>query len=182
MTDKISDNANISGKFDVEIWRDGKQIDNFSTHNAITAEGKTHILKLLLDNSEAKKNTWYVGLQLANNTVDATWGAGDTNQFTATGDIVEDDGTIFVESGRQEYVDDAVEGTGSGPYSIDNDTTKATYTVDTGQSTTVYGAFLVSNSTYRNTTAPLLCVANFSAGKALSAGDEIKVKYTIQIS
>jgi len=57
MTDKISDNANISGKFDVEIWRDGKQIDNFSTHNAITAEGKTHILKLLLDNSEAKKNT-----------------------------------------------------------------------------------------------------------------------------
>ena len=175
---EMTNSMDIGGVFDVEIWRDGNCIDSFQSKNLITTEGKEHILKLLLDNTEAKKTTWYVGLQLANNTPSASWTSSDIG---AAGNVVEDDGTIWVETARQEYVDDAVESSGDAR-TIDNDTTKATYTVDTGQSTTVYGAFLVSSSTFRATTAPLLCISNFSSSKALTAGDEIKVKYTLQIS
>ena len=178
----MSENSSftIKGRFDFELIRDGEVIDTWSENNTVMGEGKDHILGVVM-RQDTQITQWYVGLKIGSATVAGTWTAA--TDITGA-NINENDGTYWDETSREVWNDgDAVSGSGAGPYSVTNDTTPASYTVATGQTPTVYGAFIAAGSAFQNTTAPLLAVADFSGGsRSLIAADVLNVKYTLTIS
>ena len=169
----------LGGVFEVTIKRANGEEETFKTYNRIVGEGKQFLLRMIGDEGAYNPAPFYVGL--VSNNIGTVAGTESTIGAPASGDDIEEYGAaVWTLSARPEWVTDAVAGSGDGAYTVDNDTTKASYTVDTGQSATVYGAFLHSNTTIQNDTGTLFSIALFSGGsRALAADDEIQIKYTV---
>lgn len=155
----------LGGVFHVEHYRNGVLIDTWDSKNVVTDEGINHALNVIFAGA-TPVTTWYVGLFVNNYTPVA----GDTAAtFPATAGEAT---TQYSEGARQTYVEAT-----STAKSITNSASKATFTA--ASAVTIYGAFLSSISTKGGTSGVLMAGSKFATAKALEAGDQLLVTYTI---
>lgn len=136
-------------------WKDGFK-------NIVVTAG----LNILLDStikSGVSSPVWYVGLKGMGTMV-----AGDT--MGSHGGWAEI--TPYSDSTRPEYVEGTI---ASG--AVDNSASKAVFNCNT--TSTVYGCFLVNNSTKGGTTGTLYGGGDFSSSRAVINGDTLNVTITL---
>ena len=132
--------------------------------NRVVNEGLNHLLDVALSGA-TQITSWFVGLTDGTPT-DA---AGDTMASHAGWTEV----TAYTEATREAWVDGGVS-----TLSVDNSGSPASFSINTN-STTVGGAFLVSNGAKGGATGVLYAVGAFSAGdKSLDSGDTLDVTAT----
>jgi hypothetical protein len=161
----LSGEAGIQGRWSI-VCRDrhGKVKWTDVIENLVTNVGLNHLLDATLS-AATQITTWYVGLTDGT----PTTAAGDTAASHAGWTEV----TAYDEANRQTWTDGGVSG-----QSVSNTASPATFTISTN-STTVGGAFLISDNTKGGTTGTLYAVGAFSAGdKSLDDGDSLEVTAT----
>ena len=158
----------VGGYFDVEHVRNGEVIDHWTSKNIVVNEGLNFILDHTFDETTADLAPWYVGIFESNSTPAATWTAGQigTEQTECT---------TYDEATRVAYV----EGTATSQQ-ITNSASKATFTINATK--TIYGAFLVSDSTKSATSGTMFAASKFSAARSVVATDQLLITYTISAS
>lgn len=156
-TGKIS----LQGHFEVQVGDGPWEV----CPNLVVTEGINHILDVALDQGTANAS-FYIAPFSGNVTPGASWTAAN---FTANSTEF----TNYTEATRVLWDNDAVSAG-----SIGNNTTAATFTMDTGGGT-VRGAALISASAKSATTGKLVAAARFAADKTLTVGEELRVKYII---
>lgn len=143
----------------------GKEKWSLLSNNITVDEGLNNILDVYFKSGSASAN-WYIGLKGTNETPAAGWdAAGIGEDFTES--------EIYSELVRQEWVTAAVSSK-----TITNSASPATFNID--DSGTIYGAFLVSNSTKGGTSGKMWCCSDFSVARPVVNGDTLKIVYTIQ--
>lgn len=157
----------IGGRFFVEHIRDGKLIDEWDSPNLVVNEGLNHILDVQF-NAATQVTTWYIGIFEANYTPVA----GVTAATIASAST---ESTAYDEATRVEYVE-------ANPTSqvVTNTASKATFTINATK--TIYGAFLISNSTKGGTSGVLFAASQFGASKAVVDNDQLLITYAITAS
>jgi hypothetical protein len=152
----------VGGKFTVECYgKDGKLKWVDTIENLVVNVGLYHILDTVLC-AGSQVATWYVGLTDGTPTV----AAGD-DMTTHAGWV---EVTAYDEAVRQTYNETRTTTT------VSNSASKAMFTIS--GTTTVGGAFLVSNSTKGGSTGTLLCGGVFTTGdKSLVDNDTLNVQY-----
>lgn len=163
---RIAERLALRGEFHV-VARDKhgnvKWEDRFP--NLVTNAGYTYLLDVGLSDGSAD-GTHYLGLTDGS----PTPAAGDTMSSHAGWAEVE----AYDESVRQTWTEGGVSS-----QTITNSGSPAVFTIDTN-STTVGGAFLVSESTKGGTSGTLVSIGAFSAGdKSLDDDDTITVTYSL---
>lgn len=142
----------------------GNLIREDEWENLVVNEGLNHLLSIALA-AGTQITSWYVGLTAGTPTA----AAGDT--MASHAGWTEQQG--YDEAARQGWTPGAVSG-----QSVDNSGSVAAFTI-TSNSTTVGGAFLVSNSTKGGATGTLYSIGAFSGGDVtLSAGSTLNVTAT----
>ncbi len=153
----------VGGIFLCEHVRDGEVIDSWEQPNLVVNEGLNSLLGVYF-HGDTQITTWYLGLFEGNYTPVATVTA-------ATITAASTECTAYDEATRQAY-DEAA----AASQSITNSASRATFTFNATK--TIYGAFLVSNSTKSGTTGTLFSAARFSASKAVVDDDQLLLTYT----
>lgn len=153
----------IGGVFHGQIIRDGKVIDEWEDHNLVVDQGLNALLDIMFHGS-TQVNPWYLGLFEGNYTPVASVTAA-TIASAAT------ECTAYDESTRQEFNEAAASGK-----STTNSANKATFTFNATK--TIYGAFLISDSTKSGTSGTLFSAAKFAAAKSVVATDQLLLTYT----
>jgi hypothetical protein len=151
------------GIFTGQIVRDGKIIDEFDAGNLVVDQGLNHLLDVLLHGT-TQVGTWYLGVFEGNYTPVAGLTAA-TLAAAAT------ECTAYDEATRQAYVEAA-----AAAKVTTNSASKATFTFNATK--TLYGAFIVSDSTKAGTSGTLLAAAKFAAPKGVVATDQLLLTYT----
>ncbi len=165
----LSSNITIMGKW-VAVARDpqGNIKWEESWENAVVGEGLAALLDYTLKATSNAGLTWYIGLTSATPVVD--------NADTMSSHAGWTEVTAYDEATRQAWTDGAISGTTT--KAVDNSGSPATFTIDTN-STSIGGAFLVSESTKGGTTGLLFAAGAFTAGnKSLDDNDSITVTAT----
>jgi len=157
----------VGGFFTLEHYREGELIAATEDHNLVTNEGLNHILNVEFGGA-TQVGTWYIGLFEGNYTPVATVTAA-TIAAAAT------ETTAYDEPSRVAYNEAAASG-----QSMTNSANKATFTMNATK--TIYGAFLISNSAKSATTGTLFAASKFASSKAVVAGDQLLVTYTLNAS
>ena len=157
----------VGGVFLCEHVRDGAVIDTWEQPNLVVNEGLNSLLGVYFA-AATQVTTWYLGLFEGNYTPVAGLTAA-----TVTASSTEC--TAYDETTRVAYVEAA-----PASQSITNSASKATFTFNATK--TIYGAFLVSNSTKSGTTGTLFSAARFSASKSVVATDQLLLTYTFTAS
>ena len=132
--------------------------------NIIVNEGLNHILDVIF-HAATQITTWYIAPFEGNYTPVATDTAANITANST-------ESTAYTESTRVEYNEAA-----AASQSITNSANKATFSINATK--TLYGAFLVSNSTKSATTGTLAAASRFSASRAVVNTDQLLVTYTI---
>lgn len=158
-------NAEVGGIFTIEHVRDGKVIDTWVEKNIVVNEGLNDLLQVHLGGG-TQKPTWYVGLFEGNYTPVAT----DTASNIATNST---ESTAYDETTRPEWVEAA-----ASSQQITNSANKATFTINASK--TIYGAFLISDDTKGGSLGVLFAASKFSVSRAVVAGDQLLITYTVQ--
>lgn len=153
----------VGGVFHCEHVRKGEVIDSWEQPNLVVNEGLNSLLSIMF-NGGTQITTWYLGLFEGNYTPVA----GVT---AATITAASTECTAYDEATRVAYVEAA-----PASQSITNSASKATFTFNATK--TIYGAFLVSNSTKSGTTGTLFSAARFSTSKAVVDDDQLLLTYT----
>lgn len=157
----------VGGMFHGQIVRDGQVIDEWEDRNLVTNEGLNSLLDIYFHGS-TQITTWYLGVFEGNYTpVAGVTAATITSASTEC--------TAYDETTRQEFVEAA-----AASQSITNSASKATFTFNATK--TIYGAFMVSNSTKSGTTGTLFSAARFSAAKSVVDNDQLLLTYTFTAS
>lgn len=156
----------IGGIFTHEVIRDGESLRVGRNHNIVVAEGRTHLLNVLLAGA-TQVSPWYLGLFKGNYTpVD---GDKATNIVANATECQ----TEYDESARPTFVGSVTGDTGS------NDGSKATFTFNA--TVTIYGAFLISVNTKGSTTGTLFSAGRFEDGQRdMKNTDKLQVGYNLQ--
>lgn len=157
----------IGGVFYGQIIRKGKVIDEFEDHNLVVNQGLNSLLNVNF-NGATQINTWYLGLFEGNYTPVATVTAA-TIASAAT------ECTAYTASTRPEYVEAA-----STAQSTTNSASRASFVFNASK--TIYGAFLISDSTKSGTSGTLFSAARFAASKSVVTDDELLLTYTFNVS
>lgn len=157
----------VHGVWQGQHVRNGEVIDQWEDHNLVVNEGLNALLDIMFHGS-TQITTWYCGVFEGNYTPVATVTAA-TITSAAT------ECTAYDEAARVAY-DEAA----ASSQSITNSASKATFTFNATK--TIYGAFLVSNSTKSGTTGTLFSAARFSAAKSVVAADQLLLTYTFTAS
>ena len=169
--DLVDLNFLLKGRWRVEHFRRRKsgklrKTNDLWFDNGITNVGKDLILNVMFNGgTQVANNSWFIGL--IDNSGFSALAAADTmashagwSEFTA-----------YSESTRQGWgsVTSTSQSTGN--------TTPASFSINaTG---TVYGIFVVSNSTKSGTTGTLWSTAGFSSTVAVANGDSLRCTYTL---
>jgi hypothetical protein len=158
----------IGGVFSHEVIRDGESLGIGRNHNIVVAEGRTHLLNVLLAGS-AQVNPWYLGIFKGNYTpVDGDTAANIVANATECQ-------TEYDESARPAFVETVTGDIGS------NDGSKASLTFNA--TVTIYGAFLISVNTKGSTTGTLFSAGRFEDGQRdMKNTDKLQVGYNLQAS
>jgi hypothetical protein len=155
------------GTFTIEHVRNGEVIDVFDSPNLVVDQGLNHMLDVLLHGS-TQVGTWYLGLFEGNYTpvagLLASTIAGAATECTA-----------YDETTRQIYNEAA-----AASKVTTNSANKATFTMNATKS--VYGAFIISDSTKGGTSGTLLAASKFAAAKSVVATDQLLLTYTFTAS
>lgn len=154
----------LGGVFTGQIVRDGKIIDEFETPNLVVDQGLNHVLDAVF-HGVTQVHPWYLGLFSGNYTPVATVTAA-----TIAGAATETAAT-YNEATRQAYTEAA-----AAAKVTTNTANKATFTFNTTD--TLYGAFLISDSTKSGTTGTLMAAAKFAAPKGVVNTDQLLLTYT----
>lgn len=157
----------VGGYFEGQIVRNGEVIDEWRDHNLVVDEGLNHLLNVAL-NAATQIGTWYLGIFEGNYTPVASVTAA-----TITANSTEC--IAYTEATRPTYVEAA-----STAKSITNSASKGTFTFNATK--TIYGAFLVSNSTKSGTTGTLFSAARFATAKSVVSTDQLLLTYTFNAS
>lgn len=157
----------VGGIFAIEHIRKGELIDREEQHNLVVNEGLDHVLNTIF-HSGTQIGTWYLGLFEGNYTPAA-------NVTAATIASAATETTAYDEATRPEYTEAA-----AASQSITNSANKATFTFNATK--TIYGAFLVSNSTKGSTSGTLFSAARFNTPKQVVDDDQLLLTYTFTAS
>jgi hypothetical protein len=157
----------VVGRYDGQIIRDGKVVDEWSDENLVVDEGLNSLLDVYLHGS-TQLATWYLGLFEGNYTPIATVTA-------ATIASASTECSAYASATRPEWVEAA-----AAAKSITNSANRASFVFNATK--TIYGAFLASNSTKSGTTGVLFSAARFATAKNVESGDELLLTYTFSVS
>lgn len=162
-----SSNLFVGGKYHGQIVRNGKVIDEFEDPNLVVNEGLNSVLNIYFAGS-AQITTWYLGIFEGNYTpVASVTAATIASASTET--------TAYTASTRPEYTEAA-----ASSQSITNSANRSSFVFNASK--TIYGAFLISNSTKGGTTGTLFSASRFATSKAVESGDELLLTYTFSVS
>lgn len=152
----------VKGHYTGQIIRNGEVIDTFEVDNLVVDEGLNAMLNTIF-NGSTPVNPWYLGLFEGNYTPVSTVTA-------ATITAASTECTAYTSATRPEYV----EASASAKVTT-NAANRASFVFNATK--TVYGAFLVSNSTKSSTAGVLFSAARFSTAKSVESGDELLLTY-----
>lgn len=153
----------VAGKYHGQIIRAGRVIDEFEDSNLVVNEGLNSLLDIYF-HASTQITTWYLGIFEGNYTPVATVTAA-TIASAAT------ECTAYTNGTRPAY-DEAA----ASSQSITNSASRASFVFNATK--TIYGAFLISNSTKSGTSGTLFSAARFSTSKAVESSDELLLTYT----
>lgn len=155
----IADLIKFKNMYKIECFgADGKLKWSEEFPNLVVDAGLNYMLDAGLS-AGTPITTWYVGLKDTGNVV-----AGDTMGSHAGWT----ENTTYSNAARPTWVDGGVSAK-----NVDNSASKAVFNIN--GTTTIYGAFLVSNNTKGGTTGTLYGGGNFSASRAVVNGDTLNV-------
>jgi len=157
----------VSGKYNGQIIRDGKVIEEFEDPNLVVNEGLNSLLNIYFA-AATQITTWYVGVFEGNYTPVATVTAATITSAST-------ESTAYASLTRPEYTEAA-----ASSQSITNSANRASFVFNATK--TIYGAFLVSASAKSATTGTLFSAARFSSSKNVESGDELLLTYTFTAS
>jgi len=157
----------VHGHYHGQIVRDGVVIDEFDCPNLCVDEGLNSLLNVYFD-AATQISTWYMGLFEGNYTPIAGVTAA-TIAAAAT------ETTAYNETTRRQFSPAA-----AAAKAITNSASVGTFTFNATKS--IYGAFLISDSTKAGTTGVLFSAAKFTAPKAVVSGDQLLLTYTFNAS
>jgi hypothetical protein len=133
-------------------------------HNVVVDGGQDNLLDVTL-NAGTQITVWYIGLTDGSPTVAETDTIGSHSGWSEV--------TAYDEANRQTCSFGSVSS-----QSVDNSASPATFTISTN-STTIGGAFLVSDNTKGGTSGTLYSVGAFTGGdKTADDGDTLEVTFT----
>lgn len=148
----------LGGVFEVTCYdKDGNVKWTDRAENLVVDTGLNYLLDSGFSGSE------YVGLKGT-----GTPAAGDTMSSHATWSEI----VPYSDSTRPAYSHAA-----ASSKSLTNSASKASFAINA--TSTVYGAFLTTNSTKSGTTGTLICAGDFSSSRSVINGDTLEVTYTI---
>lgn len=162
-----SQQLQVGGSFIIEHIRAGEVIDREEIHNLVVDQGLNAMLDIMFHGT-TQINPWYLGLFEGNYTPVA----GVTAANIATNST---ECTAYDETTRQEYVEAA-----AASKVTTNSANKATFTFNAGK--TIYGAFLISDSTKGGTSGTLFSAARFGTAKTVVSTDQLLLTYTFTAS
>lgn len=158
-------NIQISQTYQVECFdKDGNLKWDETFKNLVVTVGRNHYLDATLKTGNASP-AWYVGLK---NTTAAV--AGDTMASKGWTEL-----TPYSNGTRPTYTVGTISAG-----SVNNTSSKAVFSVNA--TATIFGAFLVDNSTKGGTSGILLGAGNFAASRAVLNGDTLNVTVTCSIT
>lgn len=157
----------VGGVYRGQIIRDGKIIEEFEDPNLVVNEGLNSLLGVMF-NAATQITTWYLGIFEGNYTPVA----GVTASTIASAST---ESTAYTSATRPEYSEAA-----PSSQSITNSASRASFVFNATK--TIYGAFLISNSTKSGTSGTLFSAARFSSAKNVESGDELLLTYTFTAS
>lgn len=157
----------LGGKYTGQIIRAGQVIDEWEDHNLVVNEGLNSILDIMFRGS-TQIPTWYVGVFEGNYTPLSTVTA-------ATITAASTECTAYASATRPEYVEAA-----AAAQVTTNAASRASFVFNATK--TIYGAFLVSNSTKSSTAGTLFSAARFASAKNVENLDELLLTYTFTAS
>jgi hypothetical protein len=162
----MPDKTWVGGRFHGQHIRGGQVIEEFEDDNLVVNQGLNNILDTYFN--AAAQQTWYLGLFQGNYTPVATETAA-----TVAASSTENAGY----GGTTRPTFTTVSASGE---SVTNSASRASYTF-TG-SYTIYGAFLISNSTISGTAGVLFSAAQFATAKSVANTDQLLLTYTFTAS
>lgn len=169
-----SEKVTVGGVFRLECHdQDGNLKWEAESHNLVVNVGAQYMCGVALT-STAQITTWYLGIYGAG--ASNTPAAGDTSASHAGWTEV----TAYSEATRPACTFAAA--TLANPSVATNTASKATFTMNA--STTVGGAFLISNNTKGGTTGTLFSAADFQApgDRSVVSGDVLSLTYTFSLT
>lgn len=152
----------VGGRFLGEIRRKGQIIDQFEIPNLVVNEGLNHLLNVAF-NGATQVSPWYLGLFEGNYTPVA----GVTAATIASAST---ECTAYASGTRPEYVEAA-----STAQLTTNAANRASFVFTSSK--TIYGAFVISNSTKGGTAGTLFAAARFGTAKVVVTDDELLLTY-----
>jgi uncharacterized Zn-binding protein involved in type VI secretion len=169
----------LSGRFNVEHWRDGRLLATYCFPNGIVDEGKDLLLNVMFHGTSAI-GTWYIGMV-------------DNDGYTALADDDTYDDIDQAGNGWDEFADYTVGGNATiratwdeAAASTQSITSSTVATFDITASGTVKGLFVVGGTnaaTKGDHTASgnyLWATALFTSGDVpVNSGDQLKLTYTV---
>lgn len=153
----------VGGKYHGQIIRKGEVIDEWEDDNLVVDEGLNNLLNVYF-NAQTQITSWFLGVFEGNYTPVASVTAA-TIASAAT------ECTAYASATRPAY-DEAA----ASAQSITNSASRASFVFNATK--TIYGAFLVSNSTKSSTSGTLFSAARFATSKAVVSSDELLLTYT----
>jgi len=162
------------GKFKVECYdKDGNLKWELETPNLVVNQGLQYMCGTALT-SVAQITTWYLGL----------YGAGASNTPAATDTMASHIGwtEVVPYSNATRPACTFAAATTANPSVATNSASPASFTINA--TSTVGGAFLVSNNTKSSSTGTLFSAADFSSpgDRSVVSGDTLNVTYTLSLA
>lgn len=150
------------------VWHRGKNVvDHFEFDNIVVDQGLTSMLGVYL-HADAQLASWFVGIYSGNYT--------PTNAVTAaTIASASTECTAYTNATRVAYTPAA-----AANKAITNAASRADFIFNADQ--TVYGAFLISDSTKSGTGGVLFSAARFGTAKTVATSDELLLTYAFSLS
>lgn len=154
----------LDGVFQVEHRRNGKTIHTQTCENLVVDEGLTHVLDSLF-NSAAQITAWYIGISESNYTPAADDAASNISSRSV-------ESTAYDELNRV-----TLQTAAAAANAVTNSANRAVFTMNATK--TIYNCFVVSNSGKNSTLGTLLANVQLTQARAVIAGDELLVTYTM---
>jgi hypothetical protein len=158
------------GFFTIEHVRNGEVIHTEDSTNIVVDEGLTYILDTALS-AATQKTSWYIGIFKNNYTPIA----GNVAATFAGSGVANEVSTEVDETARPAWTE-----AGVSSKTITNSASPAAFTANT--SVSVYGAFLISDSTMGGTSGTLCAASKFSSVRNLLNTDVLNITYTLSIA
>lgn len=157
----------VKGVYHGKIVRDGVVIDEFESPNLVTNEGLNHLLSIELA-AGTQITSWYLAPYEGNYTPVASVTA-------ATITAASTECTAYTQSTRQAWTAGSVSS-----QAVSNSASPATFTFNATK--TIYGAFLISNSTKSATSGTLFSASLFGSAKSVTSGDQLILTYSFSVT